>query len=392
MISCAEKIKFKVLNSEIVALLTEAELIKLYQPPFNILLKDDKNFLYIAITKDIFPRVLRVRKNKFKDKAEYFGPYPNALKVNEVLKLLRKIFPWCNQLPISTKKSFKRPCFYYHLNLCPGVCCGQIKSEDYAKNILNLKHFLQGKTTKVIQTLKQEISILASQQKYELASQFRDKLNLVIEITSVNFNLINDFTLPILSENQQQESLIGLKIILKSFFNLSANYQFMRIEAYDVSNLSGQQAVVSMVVFINGLNSPQDYKIFKIKTIDQANDCGMLKEALWRRWRHSEWNYPNLIVIDGGKGQLKTIFKILGNYFHIVSIAKKPDRLIGVKNFYFDLNGREHYSFIEIPLNNEDVKEYSLKLAYRLLIDLRNKAHNFAKKNHVKLRNKALFD
>lgn len=392
MTSQAVEVRYKVLKSEVLALLVEAELIKFYQPKFNVLLKDDKSFIYIAITKETFPRVLRVRKNKLRLKADYFGPYPSAYKAKEILKIIRKIFPWCNQNRNLIEKGKKQPCFYYHLDLCPGVCCQKIKKEDYCKIITNIKFFLQGKSRKVINYLKSAMLESSAQQNYEEASQYRDKLILIQELMSENYRTKTDLTLPILTNQANLESLIGLKQILAPYLPVAKN-EFKRIEAYDVSNISGQQAVVSLVTFINGQNSPEHYRIFKIKTIKQADDYGMLREALLRRSKHfKDWGWPDLIVLDGGKGQLKKILKSLDlEALNIVSLAKKPDRLFVLKEHYFDRKLGEKFKFEEIKLSLNSPNQ-SFNLASRLLINLRDHAHNFAKKNHVKLRKKALFN
>jgi excinuclease ABC subunit C len=392
MVGQAIEVRYKILESELLALLVEAELIKLYQPKFNVLLKDDKSFIYIALTKEEFPRVLRVRKNKLKLKADYFGPYPSAYKVKEILKLIRKVFPWCNQNRKLINQKNNKPCFYYHLDLCPGVCCQKISQENYLKNIQNIKYFLQGKTYKIVKFLKEKMFYFSQEEEYEKASQFRDRLEIVEEVISENFKLKIDLTLPILTNNSNFESLVGLKKILVPYLPVIKN-DFRRIEAYDASNTSGQQAVVSMITFINGMNSPENYRIFKIKTIKQADDYGMLKEALLRRCQHfDDWGWPDLIVLDGGKGQLKKILEALDlEVLNIVSLAKKPDRLFVLDDHYFDKKLGEKFNFSEIKLSLNSSNR-SFNLASRLLINLRDHAHNFAKKNHLKLREKALFN
>src|SRR5260221_143848 len=127
----AKQLKFSVLESELEALLVETELIRTHQPQYNILLKDDKSPLYVQVTDEDFPRVLTIRKkeiDKGQVKGTILGPFPSAFQLNEVLNIARRIFPWCN----GGKNS--RPCFYYHLDLCPGACVGEISAENYQEN------------------------------------------------------------------------------------------------------------------------------------------------------------------------------------------------------------------------------------------------------------------
>ncbi|MDO5561931.1 MAG: GIY-YIG nuclease family protein, partial [bacterium] len=201
MVTQAKYLQWRILPSEIEALLVEAELIRLYQPPFNVLLKDDKSPLYIVITKETWPRVLKMRKrdlSKFqlkpggKMEGRIFGPFISAYKVTEVLKLVRPIFPWCN----APRKHKMRRCLENHLQLCPGVCTGSISQEDYQVIIDNLSLFLAGKTQVVQRRLKMQLRAAVQAEAFEKAAVLRDQLQLIAQITASGKHLKDEYFLP----------------------------------------------------------------------------------------------------------------------------------------------------------------------------------------------------
>ena len=160
MVQLAVELRFEVLESELEALLIEAELIRIHQPPYNTLLKDDKSPIYIHITKETYPKVEKLRKNDLNThptKGTILGPFPSSYKLNEVLRIARRIFPWCNQGPPTTARS--KACFYHHLELCPGVCTGQLDAAAYQASIHNLILFLKGKKRSVTQQLQQAMKL-----------------------------------------------------------------------------------------------------------------------------------------------------------------------------------------------------------------------------------------
>ena len=160
MTAHARFLQWKILRSELEALLVEAELINRYQPQYNVLLKDDKSPLYLIITAEKWPRVLRMRKRdlmKNRIKGKIFGPFPSSYKVTEVLKLVRPIFPWCN----APRRQTMKRCFENHLRLCPGVCTGQISEVEYAKIMAQLGLFLSGQTSKVTSKLKEQMALVS---------------------------------------------------------------------------------------------------------------------------------------------------------------------------------------------------------------------------------------
>lgn len=386
MTAHAKFLQWQVLRSELEALLVEAELINRYQPQYNVLLKDDKSPLYLVITNEEFPRVLRLRRRdllKKRVKGRTFGPFPSSYKVSEVLKLVRPIFPWCNA-PRSGKM---RRCFDNHLRLCPGVCTGEISASEYGAIMDKLALFLSGRTREVTDKLIAEMEAYKQTLEFEKAAVIRDKLKLIAEITSETHKLRQDYFLPNLSNERSQAALVQLRQILSTYQNLPREYVISRIEGYDVSNTSGLQAVVSMVVATDGQMDHSEYKYFNIRTLKTPNDFAMMAEALERRQRHAhDWPEPQLLLIDGGKGQVRAVLERLrGTSWEkmpVVGLAKDPDRLV-IPQVDDKQNGaRLRIDWEVLNLGGDDA-------ALQLLQQIRDEAHRFGKSRHVARRAKA---
>ena len=387
MLRQARYLQWQVLRSELEALLVEAELINRYQPQFNILLKDDKSPLYLVITQEEWPRVLRMRKRdllKKKVKGKVFGPFPSSYKVTEVLKLVRPIFPYCN----APRRSKMRRCFDNHLGLCPGVCSGEISQSDYQHIIKQLALFLSGKTARVRRILLDEMEHYKQRQEYEKAAVIRDKLQLIQEVTSETMRLRQDYFLPNLSQEKSQAALVQLRQILSDYGGLPREYQLKRIEGYDVSNTSGQQAVVSMVVFTDGEPDKSQYRQFNIRYLETPNDFAMMAQALGRRAHHAhDWLTPQLLLIDGGKGQVRAVLETLrGSEWEkmpVIGLAKDPDRIV-IPHVGVPQVGKSR-----LPIEWELLQLSSDTPALQLLQQIRDEAHRFGKSRHVRRREKA---
>jgi excinuclease ABC subunit C len=201
MTELARRVEYQILDSEIEALLIEAELIKAHQPYFNSRLKDDKSNIYLVITGEQFPRVLRARKtdlNKkiYQNHLAIFGPFVSAFQLTELLKIIRPIFKWCNQAYSVQNKA----CFYHHLDLCSGACCQQISIVDYKHNIDQLILFLKGKTKELLKNLKQEMRDLAQAEAFEQALVIKNKIELIEIITNHQYKLKSDLIYPTCSK------------------------------------------------------------------------------------------------------------------------------------------------------------------------------------------------
>lgn len=348
LVSLIRKIDYQETDTALEALILESALIKKYSPPFNIREKDDKSFLYVVITDEEFPRVLlargkNVNETKYKKK---FGPFVTASSVREALRILRKIFPWHTHDPEKIG-TYKRPCFEYEVGLCPGVCIGAISKKDYAKIIKNLSLFFEGKKEKIIVTFKKEMLSMSTHREYEKAEMLKRKIFALQHIQDTA--LIHDDEILSLSRNAK----IG-----------------QRIEGYDISNISGTAAVGSMVVFVDGEPDKNEYRKFKIQTVTGPNDIAMLREVLTRRF-HNTWTLPDLLLIDGGKGQVNVanaVLHELGISIPVVGLAKGAERK-----------------------KNELIGTLPTGFEIATLIRVRDEAHRFAISYHKRVRGRELY-
>lgn len=346
-----------IVESELEALILEANLIKKYLPPFNIKLTDDKDYLYIAVTREDFPKVVTARKKDLKTFKKYWGPFPSSRTVRETLKSLRRVFPWC-----SNPNSKGRACFYYHLRLCPGACVGEITKEDYNKVILRFSKFMDGKKDDLLTQLTFEMMQAAKEQRFEDAQRIKKSMEGINYLTQPNRTALY-LENPNFLEDERQLALQQLQKGL----NLPKIPE--RIEGYDISNIQGKQATGSLVVLTNGEIDKSQYRKFKILITGKPNDVGMHKEMMKRRLQHKEWPLPDLIIIDGGRGQVKGVnsqLSILNFQIPVFGLAKRLEWLY--------------------PLEGEIIKLSRRSLSLKLLQKLRDEAHRFAVSYHRKLR------
>ncbi len=354
MLTSADQFKFKVLTSEIEAILTESQLIKLYQPHFNLILKDDKSPVYLTITKEPYPRILITRQ------AGTFGPFTASRTLRQILERLRHIFPYCNST--QAQKAKHQACFYFHLNLCPGACTGLITPNDYHSNIHSLTLFFQNKQKRLIAKLKKDMLTFSKAKQYESAALVNRQLQAL-----TNFWQTKLIPLELPHLNQDHVSLE-----LKRLFKFPVH----RLETYDISNLSGTNPTGAMVVAINGHLDKSQYRLFNIRDLATSNDPAMMAQMISRRLNHPEWKLPDLIIVDGSLTQIKAVLKIMAWSIPVVGIAKKPDRLV----FY---DQKAHQKLVK-PLPTSSA-------ACRLLIQLRDEAHRFGRNQHLRLRSRSLF-
>jgi excinuclease ABC subunit C len=365
-----ERMGFIKTDSEIEALILEAKLIKKYQPKFNVLWKDDKNYFYVAFTKENFPKVFITHQPKNLISINYIGPFVDGNALKQTLKLLRKIFPHrsCQKIP-------KKPCLWYELKRCPAPCLfknnlgkqipGSLEriERESQKNVKNILKIFQGEKKQVLNNLMKEMRNESRNQNFEKAAKIRDQTEYLKKILSHKIFLENNKNL--IEWGQIQEKI---QETLKTKNNLN------RIEAYDISNFQGKESVGSMIVFIKGLPDKNFYRRFKINFDGKPDDVAMLKEVLSRRFKHQEWQYPNLILIDGGKAQLNAALNTVKNYKIIfMALAKKKNEL-----------------FIEGRKNPILLKNISSRVS-NLILQIRDEAHRFAITYHRKLREKKFF-
>jgi excinuclease ABC subunit C len=343
LVSKIATMEFEQKDTALEALIREAELIKKITPPFNVREKDDKSFLYFEITREKFPRVLLVRGagvvamrgagagkggHAVAPEGKRYGPFTSASSAREALRILRRIFPWSTHDPDEIGK-MKRPCFNYEIGLCPGTCIGAITHEDYIKNIDRLKLFFEGKKARIVRAMEKDMKAAAKKQEFEKAEALKRQIFALKHIQDTA--LISDSDSLIARTAGSTAARAADGVAAPGF---RAGY---RIEGYDISNISGTSAVGSMVVFVDGEADKNEYRKFKIRSIFQPNDVGMLKEVLERRFAHSSpeeqgkdrWPLPDLVLIDGGLAQVNTARRVLlraGIKVPIIGIAKGPKR------------------------------------------------------------------
>ena len=306
MVSKIADIEYRLTPSESQAELLEASLIKEKQPVYNVSLKDDKSFPLIRITHEDFPIVSICRRKKLqkKDNSLYFGPYTNAQLLRQALKVMRKVFGFrsCKTLP-------KKACLYGRIKLCPAPCIGNISAKQYKEIIKNITMFLDSKYEELLSNLSQRMDEAASQQKFEEAAKIRDQIEALSTMAESRCRF------------SRKDELQDLKNLLK----LAKLPE--RIEAFDISNISGKEATGSMVSFYKGLPDKNNYRRFRIKTVETIDDYKMLAEVVKRRYSGSLKKvlaFPDLILIDGGKSHLSVDNKELekiGSKIPLVSIT-----------------------------------------------------------------------
>ncbi|MEO0044272.1 MAG: hypothetical protein RL329_3720 [Bacteroidota bacterium] len=485
MVKASLKIEYTIVESEQDALFLESNLIKKYQPKYNVLLKDGKSYPYIAIKKERFPRIFITRQPE-KDSSTHFGPYVSTQKVELLMDLFKQLFPLRTCIHALTEtnitqKKFK-VCLEYHIKNCMGACVGLESEAAYMEKIAQITNVLKGQFGAVSRSLKKEMMAHAEKLEFEKAQQVKERLKLFEDYQSkstivsttivdadvfaiagdektafvhflkvVNGAVIHSFNLELAKqiEEETDDSLleraipylrqkfdsqskelilsieahfadksvlisvpkIGDKRKLVELAAKNAKFQLLQhqkqaalktgqpapaerilltlqkdlrmkhiplhIECFDNSNLQGTNPVSSCVVFINGKPAKREYRHFNIKTVEGPDDFASMEEVVMRRYKRrlaEAAPLPQLIIIDGGKGQLSAAMKSLTaldlhEKVTVIGIAKQLEEI------FFPLDS--------IPLYI-DKKSESLKLIQQC----RNEAHRFAITFHRDQRSK----
>ncbi|HEY4652009.1 MAG TPA: excinuclease ABC subunit UvrC [Pontibacter sp.] len=475
LVSQIKDIEFTIVDTEADAFLLENNLIKQYQPKYNILLKDGKTYPYICIVNERFPRVISTR-NKINDGSRYFGPYPSVTTMNVVLDLIRTLYPLrtCtyNLSPENIQAGKFKVCLEYHIGNCKGPCEGLVDETTYNSYISQIRNILSGNLTIAKNYFKEHMAAAAAEFQFELAHQFKQKLDMLEDFqtkSTVVSNTLTNIDVFTITSNEQcaflnylkvmngsiiltqsleiqkkldeadedilasvivqlrqefestsREVITNIEVTLpldnitvtypqigdkRKLLNLSLkNAMYLRkeregqqeknrtlseqreirvletlkkdlrltelprhIECFDNSNFQGDNPVASMVCFKNGRSSKKDYRHFNIKTVVGPNDFESMYEIVTRRYRRlldENQPLPQLIIIDGGKGQLSFAVKALKDLniwgkVAIVGIAKRLEEIF--------------YPGDNLPLYI-DKKSESLRLIQRI----RDEAHRFA--------------
>jgi excinuclease ABC subunit C len=370
-----------VVDSEVEALFLESEMIKRYMPKFNIDLRDDKHWIYIKIPmKHTWPVVSFVRR-PMDDQAEYFGPYTSSDAVRKAMRQLRKVFPYVTH---SVHPMPKRACLHYHLGLCPGPETGSLDSGVYKRSLRRLMMYLHGERTKLVDQIEKEMKKAAKVKDYELAAERRDQLN---NLRSLAKQMI--FSDKEMFDLRLDQALVGLadRLELKGLPR--------RIEAYDISHLQGSDNVASMVVFTDGVPNKEEYRRFKMR-LPGNDDFAHMREVVRRRFSGKNWERwpkPDLILIDGGKGQLGAALGVLDEFgidIPTIGLAKREEEIIrrtqGSGRIQSERAGDQ--AWVETHTAFEIIRLPFDSHILQLLQRVRDEAHRFAVTYHGLLRGK----
>ena len=494
MMKNAHDLEWIVVENEVEALLTEANLIKEYSPRYNVLMKDDKSYPYIQITNEPFPQVLLTRKVN-KDDSKYYGPFTDAHRLRKILKVLHKVFPirscsyYLDDRIIMEKKVAL--CLDYHIKRCEGPCEGLVSEKEYREMINHVASFMKGDTNKIERYVESKMKHASKNMLYEDAAKYRDQLNAVQGFSSrksqtrvmledrdifslaskndigimviirirngfiysrekislqnlfgsesdtfktvitrfyMGSNLIPSFiSLPkkpdnhndllswlcaekgdkvrfeypkigekarelritrknaelllnewIIKRKKYKEHIPKTLIQLKDDLNLQVSPK--NIEAFDVSHLGGTNTVASMVSFINGKSRKTNYRKYDIKSVNMIDDFASIREVVYRRYnrlKNENSSFPDLILIDGGKGQLNmatSALRDLGlDYIPVVGLAKRLEEVF-------------------VPGNPDAQVIHKDSLGLILLRRVRDEAHRFAVSFQRDKRSKAMLE
>ena len=355
--SLLERVKdldYIITASEEEALLYEANLIKENKPKYNVELKDDKSFPFLKLTNEKFPRLIITRK-KVKDGSRYFGPYIRVKPLRKAVSVMKGIFP------LRTCKKVKdEACLSYHIGQCLAPCIGKINEKEYKEIIRQLILFLDGKKKRLLRELAEKMKELSEKENFEEAAIIRNRISALSEVPGKK---VRDYG-----------GWGDVAVKLKKILHLSRLP--MKVEAFDVSNIQGKDACGSMVYFYNGMPDKSNYRKFRIKSVEDIDDYGMIREIVRRRYKRikeEKTAFPDLIIIDGGKGHLGVAYDELVRLnlrrIPIIAIAKKKERIY------------TRSSKIPLDINRDGELLHFIQR-------IRDEAHRFALKYHHNLRSK----
>ena len=361
-------------ESEVDAILMEARLIKDIQPKFNRDLKDDKSFPYLQVTiREEYPRV-EITRTPGDHGVRLFGPFPSASLLRGAVTVLQRIFKFrsCG-LAIKDgdpRRDLYRPCILASIGECSAPCNKRIERTEYRKNIRRLCEFLEGNRKKVIGDLRHDMRVASEEMAYEKAAEFRDQLQ-ALESLKERGKIDKDVQ-PEVFQTDPRRGLLGLQKV----FKLKTTPRV--IEGMDIAHLGGKDTVASVVRFIDGLPFKPGYRRYKIRTVDGVDDFASMAEVVARRFARvdPENPPPDILLIDGGKGQLHAACRALASSptrpGMIISLAKREEE-------------------VYLPDQEEPLRLSRYSWALRLLQYVRDESHRFAQHYHHILRHKSTF-
>lgn len=368
-------IDFILTGTEVDALLHEARLVKDLRPRFNTDLKDDKTFPYLQIRiREEFPRVEFTRKPRRKG-VKLYGPFTSARNLRAAIQVLQRIFKFrtCSLDIRSNDDRWRwyRPCLLHSIRQCTAPCNFRVTREEYRKQIRSLRMILEGRRKRLIREMQQEMLEASTAMQFEKAAKIRDDINALN-----NLELRGDAdqdVQPKAFHTDPKKGLMGLKKVL------GLREVPRSIEGFDIAHLGGQDTVASLVSFVDGLPFKSGYRRFKVKSVEGIDDFASMREVITRRFRRlsEEGLFPDILLIDGGKGQLNAAldaFRHLGiEPPTIISLAKQEEEIFR-------------------PGEAESIKLSRHSAALRLLQFVRDEAHRFAQHYHHQLRRRRLHD
>jgi len=355
MVERVKEITYIPTSTEAEALIYENSLIKQLAPKYNVALRDDKSYPMLKLTmNEKFPRLF-ITRQKRGDGAIYYGPYSDVKLLKAALIALRQIFPLrsCGRLP-------KSLCLNYHIKQCLGPCAGKIDDDKYMETVSELKLFLEGKRAELLKILSLRMAEAAGREDFEEAGRIRNRIEV---LSSIKEKAVNYHPAGELEE-------------LKGFLDIKGPVDV--IEAFDVSNIMGAEAVGSMIYFYKGRPKKSEYRKFRIKTVAKIDDYAMMRELIRRRYSRlveEKKALPGLILIDGGKGHLSVALdeleKLGLSHIPAIGIAKEFEHI------YTKVSDKP----MTLPRESK---------ALHLLERIRDEAHRFAIKYHKSLLSKKI--
>ncbi|MFO0807289.1 MAG: excinuclease ABC subunit UvrC [Gemmataceae bacterium] len=361
-------------DTEVDALLMEARLVKDVQPRFNSDLKDDKSFPYLQIRlREQYPRV-EITRNPRRRGVKLYGPFTSVRSLRQALQTLQRVFQFrtCT-LDINDENDrwrWFRPCLLHNIRQCTAPCNLRVTREAYRKQVRGLRLVLEGKKDKLLNEMDAEMKAAAAAMQFEKAARLRDEIAALRRL-EMRGNVDKDVQ-PHVFALDPKRGLLGLRKVL----GLSTVPR--SIEGVDIAHLGGEDTVASLVAFIDGLPFKAGYRRYKIRTVEGVDDFASVREVVARRFRRlsdEEGVFPDVLMIDGGKGQLNAAvqaFRMLGiEPPTLISLAKRDEEIFR-------------------PGESEPIRLSRHSAALRLLQYVRDEAHRFAQHYHHLLRRKKL--
>jgi excinuclease ABC subunit C len=367
-------IDFVPADSEVDALLMEARLVKDVQPRFNTDLKDDKSFPYLQIRyREDFPRVEFTRKPRRRG-VKLYGPFTSARSLRTAIQVLQRVFQFRTcQLDIKADDQrwrWFRPCILHNIRQCTAPCNFRVTKDDYRKQIRGFRLVLEGKKEKLIREMEAQMKTAAELKQYEKAARLRDEIAALRKLEMRG--QVDKDTQPHVFQIDPKKGLRGLQKVL------GLRQTPRSIEGMDIAHVGGEDTVASLVTFIDGLPFKPGYRRYKIRSVEGVDDFASMREVVSRRFRRlsdDDGVFPDILLIDGGKGQLNAAlqaFRMLGiEPPALISLAKREEEIFR-------------------PEEGEPIRLSRSSAALRLLQYVRDEAHRFAQHYHHLLRRKKL--